>query len=58
MKGWKTLAGGIGMILTGIGTIAMALSGQGDTDVQSGLTLITGGLAVIGIGHKLDKAQP
>ncbi len=55
MKGWKTWVGGIGMILVGIGNLALSLAGQGEADVQTGLTLITSGFAVLGIGHKLEK---
>jgi hypothetical protein len=56
MRGWKTWAGGIGMIVSGVGTLLMAFTGQADADLQSALSLITGGLAVIGLGHKIEKA--
>jgi len=55
MKGWKTWVAGIGTILTGVGQLAMALSGQGDVDFNSAITTITAGLAIIGIGHKIEK---
>ncbi len=58
MSGWKTKAGGIGMILTGAGSILTALSGADGfsfDSIQGGIALITGGLAVLGIGHKIEK---
>ena len=56
MGGWKTWVGGGGMILAGIGQCAMAFAGQGDADITGGVALISGGLAVIGLGHKIEKA--
>lgn len=55
MSGWKTWAAGIGMILAGLGQVGMALGG-GDGDMNSGVQTILAGLAIIGIGHKVEKA--
>ena len=58
MKGWKTWAAAIGTILTGLGMIAGGLSKEGGLsfeNVQAGILTVTGGLGLIGIGHKLDK---
>ena len=56
MSGWKTWAAGIGMILAGIAQGLMSISGQGEGDITSAIQTVTAGLAVIGIGHKIDKA--
>lgn len=48
MKGWKTLSGGLLSILYGLWRVY-----EGDTDI--GGQAIINGLAIIGIGHKLDK---
>ena len=55
MSGWKTWAAGIGGILSGLGMIGSALGG-GDASINDGVQLIIGGLAIIGIGHKIEKA--
>jgi hypothetical protein len=62
MSGWKTWAGGIGAILGGLGRIGVALSdgfswAQDSQAITEGWSLIAGGLAVIGIGHKIEKAK-
>lgn len=58
LSGYKTKLGGFGMLLTGVAgliyhftdaTNAMALN------LPEALTLITGGLGILGIGHKIDK---
>lgn len=56
MTGWKTWAGGAGMILSGLAMVATAVS-QGTLDgIQEGVALIGAGLGTIGIGHKIEKA--
>lgn len=58
MKGWKTWVAAIGTILTGLGLIAAALTKEGGFSIenlQSGVQTILAGLALIGIGHKLEK---
>lgn len=60
MNGWKTLAAGIGTILTGLGMIGAAISGEGGISfesLQAGVQTVLAGLAVIGIGHKLDRIK-
>lgn len=50
MTGWKTMTAGVGMVLYGI---AGALAGYHGLD--QAVTYVMQGLAVLGIGHKLDK---
>ncbi len=60
MSGWKTKAGGIGMILTGAGAILASVSGADGfsyESIQGGIGMITAGLAVLGIGHKIEKSR-
>lgn len=57
MSGWKTWAGGSGLILSGMAMIAKAIS-EGTLDgIQEGVALISAGLGAIGIGHKIEKAS-
>ena len=56
MSGWKTWAAGIGSILAGLGMMAQSLSGQGEVDFNGAVQMIIAGLAIIGIGHKIEKA--
>lgn len=56
MKGWKTWAAGIGTILLGISQGALSLAGQGYGDLQTAIQTIMAGLAIIGIGHKIEKS--
>ena len=58
MRGWKTWVAAIGTILTGLGMIASGLSKDGGfsfENVQAGILTVTGGLGMIGLGHKMDK---
>jgi len=48
MKGWKTWIAVAGMIVMGISEI---VSGS----AESGITKIVGALALIGLGHKIEK---
>ena len=50
MKGWKTWAAGL--IAVGAG-IYLITQGQ----LETGLGFITGGMATLGIGHKIEKAK-
>lgn len=52
MTGWKTLTAGILSILYGIGGYISGLH-----DIQTCLTFVLSGLALLGIGHKLDKVK-
>ena len=65
MTGWKTKAGGVIAILTGVATIIEAvitLTDDGDFNsafekVQIAGIAIAGGFTAIGLGHKLDKGR-
>ncbi|NIQ92431.1 MAG: hypothetical protein GWN93_27000 [Deltaproteobacteria bacterium] len=56
-RGWKTYLGAIGAMLTGIGMIAKVVveSPFNPVEVLDGLLVFTGGLTVLGVGHKLQK---
>jgi len=57
MGGWKTWAGGIGLIASGVGLIAQTISAD-EFDygkILEGIALIGSGLTVIGLGHKIEK---
>ena len=62
MSGWKTKTAATGMILMGLGTMIAGvmefLDGvpTGAEKVQVGFFMVTGGLATMGIGHKIEKA--
>lgn len=49
MTGWKTLSAGIISILYGL--VEIIVNGN----MQSGFQFIMAGLAILGIGHKVDK---
>jgi len=63
MGGWKTKTAAIGTILMGVGTmlteaITLISGDGGDIDtVKAGFLMITTGLAMIGIGHKIEKLK-
>lgn len=63
MKGWKTKTAAIGTILMGLGTmlvegIALIQGEGGDTDaVKAGFLMVTAGLGMFGIGHKIEKLK-
>ena len=50
MKGWKTYTAAACMV--GLGVVSIA---NGDT--EAGVQQIVSGVALVGIGHKLDKAS-
>jgi len=58
MSGWKTWVGGLGMIATGIGTVIGGILAEplDWAAVEKGIALIAGGIAVLGIGHKIEKS--
>lgn len=62
MSGWKTKVAATGSILMGLGTMISGVVDFFDgvptavEKVQSGFFMVTGGLALIGIGHKIEKA--
>lgn len=58
MKGWKTWAAALALILPGAGMILGGLANDFDlAAIKEGAILIGGGLGMIGIGHKIEKAS-
>ncbi len=59
MTGWKTKLAGAGVILTGIGVVIAGLLATpiDYSEVAKGVLTAFGGLAAIGLGHKLDKVR-
>lgn len=49
MKGWKTYTAAACMV--GLGVVSIA-----DGQVESGVQQIVTGLALVGIGHKIEKS--
>ena len=59
MTGWKTWAAGIASILSGVVLILNAVIGEGgEGGIMEGVSLIIAGLAILGIGHKIEKSTP
>lgn len=58
MTGWKTWTAAIGSIASGIGLIIAGLISDpiDGTKIGEGWTLILAGLALVGIGHKIEKS--
>jgi hypothetical protein len=60
MTGWKTWLSGLALIVTGlfaaIQGIVDLLSGGTGEGLQAAIMTIASGLAVLGIGHKVEKA--
>lgn len=59
LDGLKTKLAAIGLVLTGLGSTLAALTAEGGWDLNSareGLLVVLSGLAVLGVGHKLEKA--
>ena len=55
MRGWKTKTAGVAAILGGAAMILNAVVSGEYENVEKGFTMLVGGLAVIGVGHKLDR---
>ncbi len=55
MGGWKTWAAAIGMWLTGLGLLISGYVNSDAARITEGITTILAGLALVGIGHKLEK---
>ena len=55
MTGWKTLTGGIAVILTGIATAIEGFNKGDWNQVAAGIALAGGGLTAIGVAHKIEK---
>jgi hypothetical protein len=62
MKGWKTKAAAAGPILLGLGMIITGVVKflDGDPDgagmIKEGMVSFSGGMGLLGIGHKIEKA--
>ncbi|MEQ1771209.1 MAG: hypothetical protein ABL879_15360 [Devosia sp.] len=58
MNGKKTYFAGAGTMLLGLAQIILAFSNpEAGTDFNQGVQTFLGGLAIIGVGHKLEKAS-
>ena len=63
MGGWKTKTAAVGTILMGVGTVLTEgikmLQGEGgDMDtIKGGFLMVTAGLGMLGIGHKIEKLK-
>lgn len=57
MSGWKSKAAGFGSILWGLGEVLLAFANpELGTTVEGGFEKVVGGLAVLGLAHKIEKA--
>lgn len=58
MSGWKTWAAGIGMILFGLGMVGKGIAADpvSQDDIKAGAESVLAGLAILGIGHKIEKS--
>ena len=58
MSGWKSKVAGVGAMLTGLGMMIVGvLKDTIDMDaIKTGWEMLLGGLAVLGIAHKVEKA--
>ena len=52
MGGWKTWAAGIGLAVFGIGGGLLGIH-----EMDTGIKMALEGLAIVGIGHKIEKAN-
>lgn len=63
MKGYKTWIASVGSMAAGIAMIADGLStsdtpmGIDPNKIYQGIMMILAGLALVGIGHKIEKAS-
>ena len=58
MSGYKTWIAGIGTILLGVSQVAMALGApEAGTSINGGVQTVLAGLAILGLGHKIEKAK-
>ena len=60
MGGYKTWIAAIGTILTGLGMISACLTKEGGfsfENIQGGVQTVLAGLALVGVGHKLDRIK-
>lgn len=56
MKGWKTKLAGLSAIIGGVGLVVKSVSEGDFAGVKEGVMAVIAGLAVLGIGHKIEKA--
>ena len=60
LDGYKTKVGGVGLVLVGfIGLVALVFPDQGlpQMDIDTALTTIASGFAVLGLGGKAEKLK-
>ncbi len=60
LDGYKTIIGGVSLILTGaVGVINFMFPQEGfpPSDLESSIALIAGGMTAIGIGGKMEKLK-
>ena len=58
MNGYKTYAAGIGTALLGLAQCVLAFAKpEAGISLDQGIQTLFAGLAIVGIGHKLDKAS-
>jgi len=55
LNGKKTYVAGFGSMLTGAGMLVNGFLTQDWDQINAGWQMLLGGLAVVGIGHKLAK---
>jgi len=55
LNGYKTYAAGWGAMLTGAGMVINGFLNQDWDQINAGWQMALGGLAIVGIGHKLAK---
>ena len=57
MKGWKTWTAALGLMLAGAGKALQALTAEIPEPgaLMEGVQLVLSGLALVGLGHKLEK---
>ena len=56
LNGKKTYIAGIGLMLAAVGAVLLAWGNGVDADLGAAFQQFMAGLALIGVGHKLDKA--
>jgi hypothetical protein len=60
MKIGKTMVGGIGVILSGVSMIIAGFTSEpiDGTQIGEGVVIMSAGLGLIGVGHKIEKQVP
>ena len=59
MRGWKTWTGAAVLVLTGVAKVVGAVQNFPDVngaDLKDGLEIVGAAIAIVGIGHKIDKS--